>query len=94
MTMKRKQAIKDLEAGIESLKHFLVRLADDGVTHTTCGVPILKGVPLDDYLPKSPWPDHRGQKRDCVPTEESLLYLESWTLPRLMEALDEIKSGK
>ncbi len=92
--MKRKQVIEELEGSIKSLHELDGRLAGGDEHETTCGVPILKGVPLDDYLPKSPWPDMRGLKKDCVPADHTSQYIRSWILPGLISALDEIKSGK
>ena len=93
-TMKRKQVIENLEESIEQLHDLDGRLAGGDEDGVRCGIPILKDVPLDDYLPKSPWPDMRNLKKDCVPTEKTSQYIRSWILPGLISALDEIKNGK
>lgn len=92
--MKRNKVIEELEDSIRQLHQLDGRLAGGGEVETTCGIPILKDVPLDDYLPKSPWPDKRGLKKDCVPTDHTSQYIRSWILPGLISALDEIKNGK
>lgn len=89
--MKRTLVIEELEAGLEGLYRLLGRLeSGDG---TYCDIDILKDVPLDDYTPKSPWPDKRGRKLDCVTTEDASRYIRSWSIPRLTSALDELKNG-